>query len=182
MQHSFMQEMSDALLDQNVATLRYQFPYMEQGKRMPDRAPRLLATVQAAVNFFRQTFPDLVCVAGGKSMGGRMTSMAASQAMLDGVAGVVFLGFPLHPAGKPSVKRAEHLKAVNLPMLFVQGTRDRLSPRGSIEPVIADLQRADVCWIDAADHGFSVLKSAGLKQSQVLTNIAVQTAKWIRKL
>ena len=127
MRHRFMQDMSARLAAAGLATLRYQFPYMEAGSRRPDARPILLATVRAAVDAARAAVPELPLLAGGKSMGGRMTSLAAAAAPLPGVRGLVFFGFPLHPAGRPSTERAEHLERVQLPMLFLQGERDRLA-------------------------------------------------------
>lgn len=182
MHHQFMKDMSDALLRHNVATLRYQFPYMEQGRRMPDRPPRLLGTVRAAATFFKEIAPQMMCVVGGKSMGGRMSSMALSQGLLEDVSGIVFFGFPLHPANKPSYQRSEHLKTVLQPKLFIQGTRDKLAPMESMSKVVADLIHGDVFWIETADHGFAVLKSSALTADQVLEDIASKVANWILKL
>ena len=127
MRHAFMEAMSARLAAHGVATFRYQFPYMEQGSRRPDPRLRLLATVRSAVAAAREAAPDLPLVCGGKSMGGRITSLAASEGPLDGVRGIVFFGFPLHAAGKPATERGDHLARVLAPMLFLQGTRDRLA-------------------------------------------------------
>src|SRR5687767_98451 len=125
MRHRFMQDMSACLAAAGIATLRFQFPYVGAGGRHPDARPVLLATVRAAVTAARTAAPELPLLAGGKSMGGRMTSLAAADAPLPGLRGLVFFGFPLHPAGRPSTDRAAHLERVDLPMLFLQGERDK---------------------------------------------------------
>lgn len=173
MRHVFMEAASEALAQRGVATLRYAFPYTEAGGRRPDPRPVLLATVRAAVREARGLAGGLPILAGGKSMGGRMTSMAAAEEPLPGVEGLVFVGFPLHPAGKPGDERAAHLAAVELPMLFLQGTRDKLADLALIEPVCAKLgPRATLERIDGADHGFHVLKRSGRTQDDVLTELA----------
>ena len=137
MRHRFMQDMSACLAAAGIATLRFQFPYMEVGGRRPDARPVLLATVRAAVDAARAAAPELPLLAGGKSMGGRMTSLAAAEAPLPGVRGLVFFGFPLHPAGRPATERAAHLQRVHLPMLFLQGERDKLADLDLLRPVCA---------------------------------------------
>ena len=127
MRHRFMEAMSARLFAAGIATFRYQFAYMEAGSRRPDPRPTLLATVRAAVDAAQRAAPDLPLLAGGKSMGGRMSSLAAAEAPLPGVRGLVFFGFPLHPAGRPSTERADHLEQVDVPMLFLQGERDQLA-------------------------------------------------------
>ncbi|MEM7283555.1 MAG: alpha/beta family hydrolase, partial [Pseudomonadota bacterium] len=146
MSHSFMVRMADALLDEDIATLRYQFPYMEYGKRIPDRQPKLLDTVRAAVECFGEIAPDMKCVAGGKSMGGRMTSLAVSKGLVPRVTAIAFFGFPLHPPKKPGTEQAKHLAEVDVPMMFVQGTRDKLAPKDLLQPIIDDLDKAVVDW------------------------------------
>ncbi|MGH6905085.1 MAG: alpha/beta hydrolase family protein, partial [Geminicoccaceae bacterium] len=162
MRHPFMAAMSARLATARIATFRYQFPYMEAGARRPDSRPTLLATVRAAIAAARAAAPDLPLLAGGKSMGGRMTSQAAAEAPLAGVRGLVFFGFPLHPAGRPSTERAEHLERVDLPMLFLQGERDKLAELDLLRPVCARLGgRATLHVIPGADHGFHMPKSSG---------------------
>jgi uncharacterized protein len=183
MRHSFMQKMSDGLARAGIATLRYQFPYMEAGGRRPDARPVLLATVRAAIEAARAAAPDLPLLAGGKSMGGRMTSVAAAEAPLPGVRGLVLFGFPLHPAGRPSTERAEHLARVGLPMLFLQGERDRLAELDLLRPVCARLgARATLHVVPTADHGFHVLRSSGRSDADVLAHLAETVAAWAAAL
>ena len=136
MHHRLMAEHAERFSARGIATLRYQFPYMEQGRRRPDWPNVLTATVRAAVARARELRPELPLIAGGRSMGGRMTSTAAAKTPLDGVLGLAFLGFPLHPPKTPGVERAEHLDDVDLPMLFLQGTRDKLARLDLLEPVV----------------------------------------------
>src|SRR3984893_9011555 len=135
MRHPFMQKLASELAGVNIATLRYQFPYMEQKRRVPDAPKVLNAAVAAALRAASQAAPDLPLLAGGKSMGGRMTSQAAAQQLLDGVRGLVFFGFPLHPPHQPGTKRADHLPDVNVPMLFLQGTRDAFADLKLLRPI-----------------------------------------------
>jgi uncharacterized protein len=179
MRHRFMQDMSACLAAAGIATLRYQFPYMEAGSRRPDARPILLATVRAAVDAARAAAPELPLLAGGKSMGGRMTSLAAAEAPLPGVRGLVFFGFPLHPAGRPSTERAEHLERVHLPMLFLQGERDRLAQLDLLRPVCAGLDgNATLHVVRSADHGLHVLRSSGQSDADVLEHLAHRVAQW----
>lgn len=182
MDHPFMEAVATRLAARALATLRYQFPYMEAGRRRPDRAEVLLATVDAAVAEAARRAPGLPLVAGGKSMGGRMSSRAAAEGRLAGVRGLVLLGFPLHPAGKPGTGRAEHLEAVDLPMLFVQGTRDRLAGLDLLRPVVEGLgRRARLHVVEGADHGFAVLKRSGRTAEEVLDEVADAVAGWLRE-
>ncbi|HSA82458.1 MAG TPA: alpha/beta family hydrolase, partial [Geminicoccaceae bacterium] len=179
MRHRFMGEMSRHLADVGIATLRYQFPYMEAGSRRPDPRATLLATVRAAVAAAGRIAPDLPLLAGGKSMGGRMTSLAAAEAPLAGVRGLVFFGFPLHAAGRPSSERGDHLAAVRLPMLFLQGERDQLADPELLRPICAKLsERATLHVVPTADHGFHVLKRSGRSDDDVLTDLAHDVAAW----
>jgi predicted alpha/beta-hydrolase family hydrolase len=179
MRHQFMESIAQRLSAQAISTLRYQFPYTEQGGRRPDPEPVLLATVRAAVAAGRDAAGELPLLAGGKSMGGRMTSRAAAAAPLAGVAGLVFLGFPLHPAGQPGVSRADHLARVDLPMLFLQGTRDTLADLTLLRPVVERLkERATLRIIEHADHMFHVLKRSGRTDEQVLDELATAVAEW----
>jgi predicted alpha/beta-hydrolase family hydrolase len=177
MEHRFMVAAAACLAAHGVASLRYQFPYMEAGSRRPDARATLLATVRAAAATAAATAPDLPLFAGGKSMGGRMTSLAAAEAPLAGVRGLIFFGFPLHPAGRPSIERADHLARVAAPMLFLQGTRDTLADLALLEPITAGLgQRAQLRVIEAADHGFHVLKRSGRTDDEVLEELATAIA------
>jgi uncharacterized protein len=179
MQHRLMEAASAALAGHGIASLRYQFPYMEAGSRRPDSRGALLATVRAAVLAATDAAPDLPLLAGGKSMGGRMTSLAAAQAPPPGVRGLVFFGFPLHPAGHPSTERAEHLEKVRLPMLFLQGERDRLADLDLLRPVCAGLgERATLHVVPDADHSFHVPKRSGRSDDEVLGELARIVAQW----
>ena len=179
MRHAFMEAIAQRLAARGIATLRYQFPYMERKSRRIDPEPLLLATVRAAVVSGREAAGGLPLLAGGKSMGGRMTSRAAAAAALDGVSGLVFLGFPLHPAGQPGVSRADHLAKVEAPMLFLQGTRDTLADLELLRPVIERLgERATLEVIEHADHSFHVLKRSGRTDDQVLDELADAVVAW----
>jgi len=179
MTHPFMEKLSVELADVDIATFRYQFPYMEQRRRVPDSPSVLTATVEAAVQAAKAAAPDLPLLAGGKSMGGRMTSQAAAKDPLDGVQGLVFFGFPLHPPNSPGTKRADHLANVTLPMLFLQGTRDTFADLKLLRPVCAKLSpRATLHLIESADHSFHVLKSSKRTDAEVLRELAETIASW----
>lgn len=184
MRHRFMESIAERLAARGVATLRFQFPYTEAGRSRPDPQPRLLATVRAAVAKAADALPGLPLFAGGKSMGGRMTSLAASEPPgLVGVRGLVFFGFPLHAAGRPGTERAEHLARVELPMLFLQGTRDSLADLELLRPICTDLgDRATLHEIDGADHGFHVLKRTGRTDGDVLDELADTFARWAERV
>jgi len=178
MKHPFLEALATALAGEEVATLRYNFPYTERGGKRPDRRPILLATVAAAVATARTLAPEVPLLAGGKSMGGRMTSLAAAEGLLDeDVRGIVFVGFPLHPARKPGVERADHLQRVALPLLFLQGTRDALAPLESLRPIVARLgTRATLHVLEGADHSFAVLRRSGRAPEGVLSELAREIA------
>jgi predicted alpha/beta-hydrolase family hydrolase len=179
MSHSFMEQLAGELASVGVATFRYQFPYMEQQRRVPDAPAVLTATVVAAVRAAAEAAPGLPLLAGGKSMGGRMTSQAAAQHPLDRVRGIVFFGFPLHPPNRPETKRADHLKKVSVPMLFLQGTRDPFADLKLLRPVCGKLgPRATLHVIEKADHSFHVLKSSGKSDAGVLRELAETAASW----
>ena len=179
MNHPFMENLTNELSAVTIATFRYQFPYMEQRRRVPDPPAILTATVAAAVQTAKTTVPDLPLLAGGKSMGGRMTSQAAAQNLLNGVHGLVFFGFPLHPPNRPGTKRAEHLATVAIPMLFLQGTRDTFADMKLLRPICAKLSdRATLHLIESADHSFHVLKGSKRTDADVLRELAETTASW----
>ena len=179
MTHSFMEAFANGLGERNIATLRYQFPYMEKGGKRPDPPAVAQAAVRAAVAEAAQNFPGLALIAGGKSFGGRMTSQARAAAPLPGVRGLAFVGFPLHPAGKPSTDRADHLAKVDIPMLFLQGSRDTLAEVALIEPVVKRLgPRASLHLVDGADHSFHVLARSGRNDREVLDEILDAFASW----
>ena len=181
MRHRFMEEVARALAGRGIATLRYQFPYMEQGGRRPDPPAVLEATVRAAAAAAKASAPGPILLAGGKSLGGRMTSGAMARRPLEGVAGLVFFGFPLHPARQPALTRAEHLERVAAPMLFLQGTRDDLADLDLITGVCAGLgSRATLQVVEGADHSFGVLKRSGRTGDEVMAELADSVAAWGR--
>lgn len=183
MRHGFMEAVSARLVAAGIATFRYQFPYMEQERRAPDPPGVLTATVRAAVDAAAKTAPELPLFAGGKSLGGRMTSTATSQRPLAGVRGLVFFGFPLHAPGKPGHARAEHLRGVDLPVLFLQGTRDPLADLAELQPVLDELgARAQLHVVDGGDHSFHVLKRSGRTDAEVLDELCARVATWIDSL
>src|SRR5712672_124872 len=176
MRHAFMEALAGELVRVGVATLRYQFPYMEEGRGVPDRPKVLTATVAAAVRAAKEVAPGLPLLAGGKSMGGRMSSQAAADGFLNEVRGLVFFGFPLHPPKQPGTKRAEHLSRVTVPMLFLQGTRDELADLKLLKPICTELgARATLQVVETADHSFHVLKKSGSNDQQVLRELAAAT-------
>lgn len=180
MRHRFMEEVAAKLADQNVATLRYQFPYMEKGSKRPDPRNLLTASVRAAVAAARSYGGELPLFAGGKSMGGRIASLAAAAEPLDGVRGLIFFGFPLHAAGKPGAERGQHLTQIKIPMLFLQGSRDALAELKLLKPLCATIgTRAELFVIDGGDHSFHVLKSAGRSDGEVLGDVAGKAAGWM---
>jgi predicted alpha/beta-hydrolase family hydrolase len=180
MTHAFMETVADGLCERSVATLRYQFPYMEKGSKRPDPPAIAHAAVRAAVAAAGRSCPGLPLIAGGKSFGGRMTSQAQAAAPLAGVRGLAFLGFPLHPAGKPSSDRAKHLADVHIPMLFLQGTRDNLAELALLEPVVRGLgPSAKLHLVDGADHSFHVLARSGRHDRDVMNEILDAFSAWI---
>ena len=183
MRHAFMEDLSARLFDAEVATLRFNFPFIEARKRRPDTPRLLIATVRAAVKRARSLTPGLPLVAGGKSMGGRMTSQAAAAEPLDGVAGLVFVGFPLHAPGRTGTSRADHLRDVQLPMLFVQGTRDALADIDLMRDVSRGLgRRGKLHVVDGGDHSFKVLKRSGRDAADVMSEVVTATVGFARRL
>jgi len=183
MTHPFMEKLADELAAVGVATFRYQFPYIEKRRRIPDAPAVLTATVVAAVRAASKVASGVSLLAGGKSMGGRMTSQAAAESLLDGVRGLVFFGFPLHPPNRPGTKRADHLTKVTVPMLFLQGTRDAFADLELLRPICAKLgPRATLRTIENADHSFHVSRSAGRVDADVLRELAETTVLWAEKI
>ncbi len=180
MEHAFMTAVAAGLAARDIATLRYQFPYMESGSKRPDRPELAQATVRAAVDKARRELPGVPTFAGGKSFGGRMTSQAQANVPLIGVRRLAFLGFPLHPAGKPSRERAGHLFDVHIPMLFLQGTRDALATLEYLEPVCQELgKRATLKLFADADHSFHVPAKTGRKDADVMEELLDTLAGWM---
>lgn len=176
MQHPFMVKLSQALAEAGVGTMRYNFPYMEQKKKRPDFAPVAEKTVSCAIDFAMKRFPNIPVFAGGKSFGGRMTSQWLSKVALPTVNGIIFYGFPLHPAGKPSVERAEHLSQIKLPLLFLQGTKDALAELHLLEPVCHALPLATLTKFEGADHAFHVSKK------DIIPLLAEASVRWIHTI
>lgn len=183
MHHPFMVAMAERLASVGVGTLRFQFPYMEQRRRRPDPAHLLQATVRALVAAALERWPELPLFAGGKSMGGRMTSQAQAEEAMPGVRGLVFIGFPLHPAASPGARRADHLERVDVPMLFLQGDRDALARLDHLEPVCRRLgDRATLHIVEGADHSFRVRKRSGRTEREVMDELARAIASWNQHL
>ena len=183
MAHPFMDAFARDLASARVATLRYQFPYMERGSKRPDAPAEAHAAVRAAVAYARHSCPELPLVAGGKSYGGRMTSQAQAIAPLAGVRGLVFIGFPLHPPAKPSIERARHLDDVRIPMLFVTGTRDEFAESSLLAPLIGRLgSRATLHLVEEADHSLHVPARSGRRDPEVRAQAAATTASWVEAL
>jgi predicted alpha/beta-hydrolase family hydrolase len=183
MTHASMETIARGLGERGIATLRYQFPYMENASKRPDPPPIAHAAVRAAVAQAMQSCPGLPIVAGGKSFGGRMTSQAQAIAPLAGVGGLAFLAFPLHPAGKPSSDRATHLSDVKIPMLFLQGTRDALAELSLLEPVVKSLgSLATLHLVKEADHSFHVLARSGRNDREVMTEVLDAFAAWVETI
>ena len=183
MTHAFMETFANGLCDRDIASLRYQFPYMEKGSKRPDPPAVAQVAVRAAVAEAARCCPGVTLIAGGKSFGGRMTSQAQAAIPLPGVRGLAFVGFPLHPAGKPGIERAEHLGSIKLPMLFLQGSRDSLAEVALIEPVVKRLApRATLHQVDGADHSFHVPARSGRNDREVMGEILDAFADWAGEL
>jgi uncharacterized protein len=183
MRHRFMEETAQKLADKSIATFRYQFAYMEKGIKRPDNEAVLTATVRAAVATAKKHGDGLRLFAGGKSMGGRMTSLAAAKEPLESVRGLIYFGFPLHAAGRTSADRGQHLFDVKLPMLFLQGSRDALADLKLLKPLCARLgEKAELFVIDGGDHSFHLLKSSGRSDDQALDEAVTKTSSWISRL
>jgi len=180
MTHPFMAAAAAGLAERGIATLRYQFPYMERGSKRPDPPKLAHATVRAAVAAAQAALPKLPVIAGGKSFGGRMTSQAQAAAPLPGVGGLAFLGFPLHPAGRPAAERGEHLFDVHVPMLFLQGTRDALAALDELQPLCKKLgRRATLKLFADADHSFHVPARSGRKDAEVFGELLDALVDWV---
>ena len=180
MNHPFMASVSVGLAERGIATLRYQFPFMQRGSKRPDSPMLARTTVRAAVAAASGVMPDVTLFAGGKSFGGRMTSQAQAEAALPQVRGLIFLGFPLHPAKQPSQKRAEHLAQAGCPMLFLQGTRDELADMALMRTVTERLgERATLQWFEDADHSFHVRARSGRTDQQVLSLMLDAIVAWM---
>lgn len=183
MGHAFLGAVARGLAQRAIATLRYQFPYMEARKQRPDPPAVAAATVRAAVACAARQAPGVPLIAGGKSFGGRMTSTAQAALPLEGVRGLAFLGFPLHPPGKPAIARADHLSGVRVPMLFLQGTRDDFADLALTREVCAGLgERATLHEVLGADHSFHVLKRSGRTNAEVFDELLDTVARWVSEV
>jgi predicted alpha/beta-hydrolase family hydrolase len=182
MTHPFMQALAEALAAQQVATLRFQFPYMQAGSKRPDPPALCHRAVRSAVDVAAERWPELPLFAGGKSFGGRMTSQTQAIAPLVRVHGLVFFGFPLHPAGKPSTTRAEHLQDIRCPLLFLQGSRDTLADLALLRGLMPTLPTAQLHLVDGADHTFHVPARSGRSDADVVEELAERTAGWMAGL
>ena len=183
MRHPFMQAVAEQLAAQKIATFRYQFPYMEKGKKSPDSQTTLRATIVSAVETAKKAARGLPLLAGGKSMGGRLTSLVTAEGGLPDVRGLIFYGFPLHAAGKPSSERGAHLAEVDIPMLFLQGTRDRLAELACITPLCRSLgKRATLHIVEGGDHSFHVLKRSGRTDEEVQNELGETVGSWVSGL
>jgi predicted alpha/beta-hydrolase family hydrolase len=183
MEHPSMAAIAQELAARDIATLRYQFPYMERGEKRTDAPPLCHATVRAAVAAAAQLIPELPLLAGGKSFGGRMTSQAQAVNPLTGVRGLAFFGYPLHPPDKPSIDRAAHLSKVKVPMLFLQGTRDNLADLTLLRPLVGELEnRATLMVLEGADHSFHVLKRSGRTDEEVKREMIDAFIAWAENL
>ena len=183
MRHASMDKIAEGLADRGIATFRFNFPYMENKQGRPDQPAVAHAAIRAAVEEAARLCSGMKLVAGGKSFGGRMTSQAQAKTPLPGVKGLAFLGFPLHADKKPSTERAEHLARVEIPMLFLQGTRDGLADLGLLKPVIAALgTKATLHEVEGGDHSFAVLKKSGRTNEEALTEVLDTLTAWIDEL
>ncbi len=182
MEHPFMEELSEYLANQEVGTLRFNFPYMEKGKGAPDRPKKAHPAVLAAVEEGKKQASGRVLLAGGKSFGGRMFSQVAADGKLEGVKGLVYFGFPLHAPGKPGTDRAAHLSDIPIPQLFLQGTRDKLAEFDLITEVCSKLDQAHLVKMEGGDHSFKTLKRSGISHEEVMEELAKQTAAFAEQL
>jgi uncharacterized protein len=180
MRHRFIEDLSQRLAGLGVATMRYQFPYMEKRVKRPDSEGVLIATVQAALTAAEKYSDALPIFAGGKSMGGRMTSLTLAKAPMDKLHGLIFFGFPLHAPGAPSAERGKHLADVQVPMLFIQGSRDALADLKLLKPLCAQLDgRAELFVVEGGDHSLHMAKRSGRTDSEVLDEVAAKTSSWM---
>ncbi|MCB0404636.1 MAG: dienelactone hydrolase family protein [Bdellovibrionales bacterium] len=180
MTHPFLENLSITLGKFGIGSLRFNFPYMEAGKRRPDSPAIAKQAIESALAWAKKTSPKLPYLLGGKSFGGRMASQLAAEKELP-IAGLVYLGFPLHPPDKPDTKRAAHLRTIATPQLFLQGTRDKLAEIDLIKKTVAPLKKGTLVIIDGADHGFQVLKRSGRTDSDALKELAEAISGWASK-
>ena len=182
MEHPFMQSLAEQLAKHHIATLRFNFAYMEQGKKVPDRPKKAHPVILAAVNKAASYAEGLPLLVGGKSFGGRMSSQLAAEGSLAGIKGIVYYGFPLHAPGKPGTERAAHLSSITVPQLFLQGTRDTLAQIGLITEVTEKLEQAKLVIMEGGDHSFKTLKRSGITHEEAIERLAEETAKFAASL
>lgn len=182
MHHLFMEQLSNELAKQQIATLRYQFPYMEKGKKRPDSPKIAHQTIRAALEKAKDLADGLPLLAAGKSFGGRMTSQLAAAELLSEIKGIIYFGFPLHAPGRNTIDRAAHLVDISIPMLFLQGTRDTLALPNLMQQVCDPLETATLQFFEGADHSFKMLKRSGISQEEVIERLAISSRKWAEKL
>jgi predicted alpha/beta-hydrolase family hydrolase len=182
MEHASMVVIAEALHDVGIATFRYNFPYMEKGSGGLDGKSTCYETVRSAVSRAKALANGIPLLAGGRSFGGRMTSMAVAESAIDGLVGIVFYAFPLHPAKKPSIDRANHLESVGLPVLFLSGTRDALAEQDLLKLVVDGLENATLHTIETADHSFKVLKQSGLTEALAQEQAAAAVKSWLNTI
>ena len=181
MTHPFMEFTSDSLAKNGIANLRFNFAYMESGRRSPDRKPAALSVIGAAVRKAEQLFPDKKFILGGKSFGGRMSSHYMAETNDDRIAALMYFGFPLHAPGKDGIERAAHLKDIKVPMLFLQGTRDKLANLELMNKVVNDLTMSDMIVYEGADHSFNMLKRSGITQEEIIERMSLDCAHWLER-
>ncbi len=180
MEHHFMERLSQKLAEHKVGTLRFNFAYMEKGGGPPDRPKKAHPAIKAAIKKALKYSKGLTLVAGGKSFGGRMTSQIAAAGELEPVQGIVYYGFPLHAPGKPGIERAAHLSDIQLPQLFLQGTRDTLAQFDLIEEVCQNLEKATLVKMEGGDHSFKTLKRSGISAEEMMGRLAIETFNFIK--
>lgn len=182
MKHRFMQTVASLLAARSIAVIRFNFRYMTAGRSYPDRPPELYKAVDAAIGYARTRFPSLPVIAGGKSMGGRVTADAIATGAAPKVDGLVFFGYPLHAPGKPSTQRAHLLESLNIPMLFLQGSRDKLADPTLLGPIVESLPKASMHLVEEGDHSFAVPKRSGRSTQEVLEDLADIVSAWVARL
>lgn len=180
MNHPFMEQLARSLMDEKIGTFRFNFPYMEAGRRLPGSPKHAMQAIEDAANMVRSEFPDARVFLGGKSYGGRMSSQLISENPMSAIKGLVFYGFPLHSPEKPSVKRAEHLNKIQVPMLFLQGSRDKLATPDLLRSVVDKLANAEMIVFDHADHSFQRPKK--VSADSLIPSLARVTRDWIKKI
>jgi uncharacterized protein len=182
MEHEFMSSLSALLCKSGITVIRFNFPYMQKGQRRPDSPVIAHKTIERIIQFANARYPELNLFLSGKSFGGRMASQYISKFRSDLIKGLIFYGFPLHPTGKPSTQRAEHLENITIPMLFLQGSNDKLANLGLLEPIISHLDTAVLRVLTAADHSFNVPKKSGLNKEAVYQWLVTQSNSWIGQI